>query len=66
MTGDDAVKEAERDHNHSLKAKILRRGGNFLILDEPTNDLGSERCMLEETIMAFKGARGQSRQRLLP
>jgi ATP-binding cassette subfamily F protein uup len=39
-----------------LLAKILRRGGNFLILDEPTNDLDLQTMrVLEEAILAFKG-----------
>jgi ATP-binding cassette subfamily F protein uup len=39
-----------------LLAKILRRGGNFLILDEPTNDLDlATMRVLEEAILAFQG-----------
>jgi ATP-binding cassette subfamily F protein uup len=39
-----------------LLAKILQRGGNFLVLDEPTNDLDLETMrVLEEAILAFKG-----------
>ncbi len=39
-----------------LLAKILQRGGNFLILDEPTNDLDLETMrVLEEAILAFDG-----------
>jgi ABC-type sulfate/molybdate transport systems ATPase subunit len=39
-----------------LLAKILKRGGNVLILDEPTNDLdlGTLR-LLEEALVAFGG-----------
>ncbi|WP_176013704.1 ABC-F family ATP-binding cassette domain-containing protein [Victivallis sp. Marseille-Q1083] len=37
-------------------AKILKRGGNFLILDEPTNDLDlSSLRMLEEALIDFPG-----------
>ena len=37
-------------------AKILKRGGNFLILDEPTNDLDlSSLRLLEEALAAFPG-----------
>lgn len=40
-----------------LLAKVLKRGGNVLVLDEPTNDLdlGSLR-MLEEALVHFAGA----------
>ena len=39
-----------------LLAKILRRGGNFLVLDEPTNDLDLQTMrVLEEAVLAFKG-----------
>lgn len=39
-----------------LLAKILKRGGNVLMLDEPTNDLdlGTLR-LLEEALVAFGG-----------
>ncbi|MBE6380122.1 MAG: ABC-F family ATP-binding cassette domain-containing protein [Lentisphaerae bacterium] len=37
-------------------AKILKKGGNFLILDEPTNDLDlSTLRMLEEALSAYNG-----------
>ncbi len=37
-------------------AKILKRGGNFLILDEPTNDLDlSTLRLLEEALSAYPG-----------
>lgn len=37
-------------------AKILKNGGNFLILDEPTNDLDLQTLrILEEALIAFKG-----------
>jgi ATP-binding cassette subfamily F protein uup len=44
------------EQSRVLLAKILRRGGNFLILDEPTNDLDlATMRVLEEAILAFKG-----------
>jgi ATP-binding cassette subfamily F protein uup len=40
-----------------LLAKILKRGGNVLILDEPTNDLDLATLrLLEEALLAFKGS----------
>ncbi len=44
------------ERSRVLLAKILKRGGNMLILDEPTNDLdlGTLR-LLEEALVAFKG-----------
>ncbi len=37
-------------------AKILKKGGNFLILDEPTNDLDlSTLRLLEEALVEYKG-----------
>jgi ATP-binding cassette subfamily F protein uup len=39
-----------------LLAKILKRGGNVLMLDEPTNDLDlSTLRLLEEALVAFAG-----------
>lgn len=39
-----------------LLAKILKRGGNFIILDEPTNDLDlSTLRLLEDALIGFKG-----------
>ncbi len=45
------------ERSRVLLAKILKRGGNVLILDEPTNDLdlGTLR-LLEEALLAFKGS----------
>lgn len=44
------------EQNRVLLAKILREGGNFLILDEPTNDLDLQTLrVLEEAILAFEG-----------
>ncbi len=38
-------------------AKILKRGGNVIVLDEPTNDLDLATLrMLEEALLYFKGA----------
>jgi ATPase subunit of ABC transporter with duplicated ATPase domains len=44
------------ERSRVLLAKILKRGGNVLILDEPTNDLdlGTLR-LLEEALVAFAG-----------
>jgi ATP-binding cassette subfamily F protein uup len=44
------------ERSRILLAKILKRGGNVLILDEPTNDLdlGTLR-LLEEALVDFKG-----------
>ena len=39
-----------------LLARILKHGGNFLILDEPTNDLDLATLrLLEEALLAFSG-----------
>src|SRR5205085_9203801 len=39
-----------------LLARILKNGGNFLILDEPTNDLDLPTLrVLEEALIAFPG-----------
>ena len=39
-----------------LLAKILKRGGNFIVLDEPTNDLDlSTLRLLEDTLTGFRG-----------
>jgi ATP-binding cassette subfamily F protein uup len=44
------------ERNRLLLAKILKFGGNFLILDEPTNDLDLETLrILEEALLAFTG-----------
>lgn len=45
------------ERSRVLLAKILKRGGNVLILDEPTNDLdlGTLR-LLEEALLAFRGS----------
>jgi len=44
------------EQSRVLLAKILRRGGNFLVLDEPTNDLDLQTMrVLEEAVLAFKG-----------
>lgn len=44
------------ERSRVLLAKILKRGGNVLVLDEPTNDLdlGTLR-LLEEALIAFRG-----------
>jgi len=39
-----------------MLAKILKRGGNFIILDEPTNDLDLNALrLLEEALLDFEG-----------
>lgn len=45
------------ERSRVLLAKILKRGGNVLMLDEPTNDLdlGTLR-LLEEALLAFQGS----------
>ncbi len=45
------------ERSRLLLARILKSGGNFLILDEPTNDLDlSTLRVLEEALIAFPGA----------
>ena len=40
-----------------MLAKVLRRGGNVLVLDEPTNDLDLPSLrMLEESLADFDGS----------
>ncbi len=44
------------ERSRLLLAKILKKGGNFLILDEPTNDLDLPTLrVLEEALAAFEG-----------
>ncbi len=44
------------EKNRVLLAKILKRGGNFLVLDEPTNDLDLQTLrVLEEALINFGG-----------
>lgn len=44
------------EKNRVLLAKVLRHGGNFLVLDEPTNDLDLPTMrVLEEAIVNFGG-----------
>lgn len=44
------------EKNRVLLAKILKRGGNFLVLDEPTNDLDLQTLrVLEEALVNFAG-----------
>ena len=44
------------ERSRLLLAKVLKNGGNFLILDEPTNDLDLPTLrVLEEALMAFEG-----------
>ncbi len=45
------------ERSRLLLARILKNGGNFLVLDEPTNDLDlSTLRVLEEALIAFPGA----------
>jgi ABC transport system ATP-binding/permease protein len=45
------------ERSRILLAKILKRGGNVIILDEPTNDLDLATLrLLEETLLGFGGA----------
>ena len=45
------------ERSRVLLAKILKRGGNVIILDEPTNDLDLATLrLLEEALAAFAGA----------
>jgi sulfate-transporting ATPase len=44
------------ERNRLLLAKMLKKGGNVLILDEPTNDLDLETLrVLEEALQSFPG-----------
>ncbi len=44
------------ERSRVLLAKILKRGGNVLVLDEPTNDLDLATLrILEEALLGFKG-----------
>ena len=44
------------ERSRLLLARILKSGGNFLILDEPTNDLDLQTLrVLEEALVAFPG-----------
>ena len=45
------------ERSRVMLAKILRRGGNVLVLDEPTNDLDLNTLrLLEEALLAFQGS----------
>ncbi len=45
------------ERNRVLLAKLLLKGGNFLVLDEPTNDLDLMTLrVLEEALVAFEGS----------
>ncbi|MBI1841480.1 MAG: ATP-binding cassette domain-containing protein [Verrucomicrobia bacterium] len=45
------------ERSRLLLARILKQGGNFLILDEPTNDLDlATMRVLEEALLAFTGS----------
>jgi ATP-binding cassette subfamily F protein uup len=45
------------ERNRVLLAKLLLKGGNFLVLDEPTNDLDLMTLrVLEEALVVFRGS----------
>jgi ATP-binding cassette subfamily F protein uup len=45
------------EHSRLLLARILKNGGNFIILDEPTNDLDLATLrVLEEGLIGFEGS----------
>jgi ATP-binding cassette subfamily F protein uup len=45
------------ERSRLLLARLLKNGGNFLVLDEPTNDLDLPTLrVLEEALLAFPGA----------
>lgn len=54
--GEKIEKLSGGEKARALLAKVLRRGGNLVVLDEPTNDLdlGSLR-MFEEALVRFEG-----------
>ncbi len=55
LTPIDKLSGGER--NRVLLAKLLLKGGNFLVLDEPTNDLDLMTLrVLEEALVAFEGS----------
>jgi ATP-binding cassette subfamily F protein uup len=62
LFGDDRVKEpvsklSGGERARLMLAKVLCRGGNVLVLDEPTNDLDLPSLrMLEEALVDFDGA----------
>ncbi len=61
LFSDDRIKDrvgllSGGEKNRVLLAKILKEGGNFLILDEPTNDLDLQTLrVLEEALIHFTG-----------
>jgi ABC transport system ATP-binding/permease protein len=61
LFADDRITDAGEklsggERSRLLLARILKNGGNFLILDEPTNDLDLPTLrVLEEALIAFPG-----------
>jgi ATP-binding cassette ChvD family protein len=60
FTGEDQQKKvgdlSGGERNRVQLAKLLRKGGNLIILDEPTNDLDLQTLrVLEESLQAFAG-----------
>ncbi len=60
FTGEDQEKRVGElsggQRNRVLMARMLRRGGNVVLLDEPTNDLDIPTLrLLEESLQAFPG-----------
>ncbi|MGL1934954.1 MAG: energy-dependent translational throttle protein EttA [Fibrobacterales bacterium] len=60
FTGTDQQKPVGKlsggERNRVLMAKLIKRGGNVLVLDEPTNDLDVETLQsLEQAILNFAG-----------
>ena len=54
------------ERNRVQLAKLLRRGGNLLVLDEPTNDLDLVTLgALEDALIAFPGLRADRLARSL-
>ena len=54
------------ERNRVHMAKLLKSGGNVILLDEPTNDLDVETLRaLEDALLDFRGLRGGDQPRPL-